>query len=261
MPRFRNRCGSTLRRAHARFFVGADLQGNSTIRNAFVLAILVGLLGHSLAAGEQRSQSTWTQKEVLKQLDQEAKGFRGLTANIERTKVTVVVNDKSVESGRVVIRRDDKMRIELTHPDPRTILRTGDDLFVYNPKLKRAEEYNIGKHRAEAEQFLMLGFGTSGGDLEKNYLVTLQGEELIDKKKTLLLELTPKNDKVRNQIAKINLWIDTATWMPIQQQFLETGSGDYFLVKFTNIVRNPRIPDSTFRQDWPKGTQKIKPQG
>ena len=233
-----------------------------SLRFPKALIVLALLVGASLAAAAaQRSKSTWSLEEVLKQLDQEAKGFRSLTANMERTKVTVVVNDKSVESGRVSIRRDDKMLIELTQPDSRTILRTGDDLFIFNPKLKRVEEYNIGKHRAEAEQFLMLGFGTSGGDLKKNYLVTLRGEETIDQKRTLLLELTPKNDKVRNQISRIHLWIDTATWLPIQQQFFETGSGDYFLVRFTNIVRNPRMPDSQFKQNWPRSTQKVKPQG
>ena len=233
-------------------------------RNAFHKGLLVFAslaLAAALAwAGGKQATASWTLKDILKQLDLEAKSFRALSANIERTKVTVVVDDKSTESGRVFIRRDDKMRIELTQPDPRTILRTGDDLYIYNPKLKRVEQYNLGKHRAEAEQFLMLGFGTSGGDLEKNYLVTPQGEESIDKRRTLLLELTPKNDKVRSQIAKIHLWIDTATWMPIQQKFFETGSGDYFVVHFTNIVRNPRIPDSQFKPNWPKGTTKIKPQ-
>jgi len=224
-------------------------------------ACLLLLSSLAASAAPQRSKSSFTREQLLKQLDQESKGFRSLTAAMERTKVTVVVNDKSVDSGRVFIRRDNKMLIEITQPDPRTILRDGDDLFILNPKLKRVEQYNLGKHRAEAEQFLMLGFGTSGGDLNKNYVVTVLGEETADGKKTLVLELTPRNDKVRNQIAKIHLWIDTATWLPVQQQFFETGSGDYFLVRFTNIMRNPRIPDSQFKQNWPKGTQKVKPQG
>ncbi|MGH7176483.1 MAG: LolA family protein [Tepidisphaeraceae bacterium] len=228
---------------------------------AAALTALACALFLCLGAGAAQTKSNWTLEDVLKQLDHESKNFRSLTANIERTKVTVVVNDKSVDSGRLFLRRDDKMLIELTHPDPRTILRTGDDLFIYSPKLKRVEEYDIGKHRAEASQFLLLGFGSSGGDLKKNYLVTLLGEDALDKKKTLLLELTPKSDKFRTQIAKIHLWIDAATWLPIQQKFFETGSGDYFVVHFTNIVRNPRLADSQFKPNWPKGTQKIKPQG
>ncbi len=75
-----------------------------------------------------------TVESVIAELDLSAKQFRGLTADIERTKVTVVVNDRSTESGQIYVRHDDKMRIEFTKPDTRTILRTGDTLWVYVPK-------------------------------------------------------------------------------------------------------------------------------
>ena len=243
------------------WFGGSLAVGQNGIFRKLLAALCLLLAAASARGDAGQTRTTWTLPEVLKQLDLEAKSFRSLTADLERTKVTVVVDDKSVESGKVFIRKDDKMRIELTQPDARTILRTGDDLYIYNPRLKRVEQYNIGKHRAEASQFLLLGFGSSGGDLKDKYLLALMGEETIDKRKTLLLELTPKSDKFRSQIAKIHLWIDTATWMPVQQKFFETGSGDYFVVHFTNIVRNPRLTDAQFKPTWPKGTTKIKPQG
>jgi len=56
------------------------------------------------------------------------------------------------------VRRDDKMRIDFQKPDPRTILRNGDSLFVFTPKINRVEEYNIGKHRSFVDQYLALGF-------------------------------------------------------------------------------------------------------
>jgi len=37
---------------------------------------------------------------ILKQLDTQAADFRSLTADLERTKVTVVVNDKSTDPGK-----------------------------------------------------------------------------------------------------------------------------------------------------------------
>lgn len=209
-----------------------------------------------------QASTPWTVESVLKQLDQAAKEFHSLTADLERTKVTVVVNDKSTETGQIKVRRDDKMRIDLAQPDARVILRDGDDLYIYNPKAKRVEEYNLGKHRALVDQFLLLGFGTSGNELKKSYLVTVQGEETLDKKKVLVLELTPKSDEARNQVSKILLWVDESTWIPIQQKFFETGSGDYFLVHYTNIVRNVRIADAEFKPHWPRGTTKVKgPQG
>src|SRR6267142_2691557 len=114
-------------------------------------------------------QYSGTLESVLKQLDIQAGDFHSLTADLERTKVTVVVNDKSTESGKIFVRRDDKMRIELTQPDPRTILRDGNDFYIYNPKIHRVEEYNLGKKKSLVDQFLLLGFGTPGSEFKPHW--------------------------------------------------------------------------------------------
>jgi len=206
-------------------------------------------------------QAIWTLDNVLKQLDTQAATFHSLTADLERTKVTVVVNDKSTESGQISVRSDDKMRIEVTQPDARTILRDGDNFYIYNPKIHRVEEYNLGKKKSVVDQFLLLGFGTSGSSLKESYTITLQGEETLDNHKVLRLELLPKTDEVRKQLSKIQLWLDESTWLPVQQQFFETGSGDYFIIHYRNINRNVRIPDNDFKPHWPHGTTKMQPQG
>ncbi len=225
------------------------------IRYLVVIAAIAALAATRMAGAQARS--TWTTESVLKQLEEESKSFRGMTANIERIKVTVVVNDRSVENGIMSVRRDNKMLIELLPPDSRTVLRDGDKLFVYSPRLKRVEEYDLGKYKSQLDQYLLLGFGS--GDLKKNYLATYLGEQVLDQKKMLLLELTPKDEKVRSNISKIHLWIDPATWMASQQKFFETG-GDHFTIHYTNVQRNPRMPDSKFKQNWPKDIQRVKPQ-
>lgn len=229
-----------------------------------LLAAMLGIVLIACAAAQPlavQNRTNWTLEELLKQLDTESKSFHALSANVERTKVTVVVNDRSTETGQIWVRGDDKMLLELNAPDGRTIFRDGGKLFVYNPKAKRVDEYDLGKHRALVDQFLLLGFGSSGNELKKGYLVTLQGEQILDKKKVFLLDLTPKSDKVREQFSKIQLWIDEATWLPVRQKFLETGSGDYLEIHYTNIMRNPKIPDSRFKKIWPKDVTKVKPQG
>jgi outer membrane lipoprotein-sorting protein len=205
-------------------------------------------------------QPSWTLENVLKQLDTQAADFHSLTADIERTKVTVVVNDKSTQSGRIFVRSDGKMRIELTQPDPQTILRDGDNFYIYNPKIHRVEEYNLGNKKSVVDQFLLLGFGTSGKSLKESYSISLQGEETLDGHKVILLELLPNTDEVRKQLSKIQLWLDESSWLPVQQQFFETGSGDYFIIGYKNIARNVRIPDSQFKAHWPHGTTRIQPQ-
>ena len=195
----------------------------------------------------------------MKELDTAAQDFHSLTADLEQIKYTEVVKDKSAKTGQIVVRRDEKMRIEIKSPDPQTILRTGDSLFIYTPKINRVEEYDLGKNRAMVDQYLLLGFGTKGESLKKGYLLTVLGEETLDNHRTVILELTPKSDQVRNQISKIQMWIDESSWVPVQQKFFETGSGDYFLSHYTNMVKNAKIGDSRFKQDWPKGATRVKP--
>lgn len=228
----------------------------------YILLSTILTMAFALPVLAERAQerNPLTLNAVLRELDDQAKGFQSLTADIARTKVTVVVNVKSTETGVLYV-HGEKMRLEMKTPDPRTILRTGDTIYIYTPGLKRVEEYNLGKHRQLVDEFLLLGFGTSGHDLEKGFLVTLLGEPTLDHQKTALLELTPKSAQARNQISKIHLWLDESSWLPVQQKFFETGSDDYFIIQYSSEVRNPNIPDSRFRPHWPKDTQKIRPEG
>jgi outer membrane lipoprotein-sorting protein len=225
---------------------------------AVCAAIWPVAMGVPSACGQGRP--AWTLEGVLRQLDAAAKDFHSLSADVERTKVTVVVNDHSTETGTILV-RGEKMLLELKAPDARTILRTGDNLYIYTPGLKRVEEYNLGKNRALVDQFLLLGFGTEGKQLEKGYLIALLKEDKLDDRKTIELELTPKSEAVRNQIAKIQIWLDESSWLPVQQQFYEAGTGDYFIVRYSKVVRNAGIGESEFKPHWPKGTEKVKPQG
>jgi outer membrane lipoprotein-sorting protein len=211
------------------------------------------------ALGEQ-NHTPWTAESVLRQLDLQSRDFHSLSANVERTKVTVVVDDHSTSSGTILV-HGDKVLLEMKPPDARTVLKAGDSLYVYTPGLKRVEEYNLGKNRSMVDEFLLLGFGTSGRQLKSGYQVSLVGEPALDDKRTVELELVPKSQAARDQFSKIEIWFDESTWLPVQQQLYETGSGDYTIVRFSNLVRNPPIQDSQFKPHWPKGTEKIKPRG
>jgi len=227
----------------------------------FALVLQVPLALGFLATATSQNRMSWTTEGVLTMMDKAAKDFHSLTADIEKVKYTAVVKDTSTETGQIFVRHDDKMRIDLQKPDPKTILRNGDALYIFTPKINRVEEYNIGKHRDMAEQYLALGFGTKGEALKKNYLVTVLREEDFDSHKTVVLELTPKSEQARNQISKIEMWVDEASWIPVQEKFFETGSGDYFLSHYTHVMKNLKIGDGKFKADWPKGAKVEKPRG
>ena len=230
------------------------------INRRFFLCILwIGAACIVAAASAAQTGARWTTQGVLEMMDRSAKDFRSLTADIENVKYTAVVKDTSTETGQIWVRHDQKMRIEISKPEPRTILRTGDSLFIYNPKINRVEEYDLGKNRAMVDQYIRLGFGTKSEDIKKSYLVTVTGEEEFDHRKAVVLELTPKSDQIRSQISRIQMWIDEASWLPLQQKFYETGSDDYILFHYSNLMKNLKISDNKFKQNWPKDATREKP--
>ncbi len=224
-----------------------------------VLFCSLSLLGSTIAGGTSQNNPKLTLDFVLGMMDRSAQDFHSLTAGLDHIKYTAVVKDTSTESGEIFVRKDSKMRIDFVTPDPRTILRNGDNLYIYTPKINRVEEYNIGKNRAMADQYLALGFGTRSESLTKNYDVTLAGEEDLDGHKMALIELVPHSDDVRKQITKIQMWVDEGSWLPVQQKFFEAGSGDYFISRYKNVMKNLKIGDGKFKPDWPKGTKVEKP--
>lgn len=198
---------------------------------------------------------------MLSMMDNSAQDFKSLTAAIDHIKYTAVVQDTSTETGEIFVRKDSKVRIDFQTPDPRTILRNGDNLYIYTPKINRVEEYNIGKNRAMVDQYLALGFGTRVESLKKNYSITLTGEEELDGHKAAVLELIPKSDEQKKQISKVVMWVDESSWLPVQQKFIEAGSGDYVMSRFTKVMKNLKLGDGKFKPDWPKGTKVEKPRG
>jgi outer membrane lipoprotein-sorting protein len=225
----------------------------------FALFLLLGWLALPAPAGSSQNSGKLTLDYVLTMMDRSAEDFRSLTAAIDHVKYTAVVKDTSTESGEIYVRKDSKLRIDFISPDPRTIIRNGDNLYIYTPKINRVEEFNIGKNRALADQYLALGFGTRTESLKKVYDVSLSGEEELDGRKMALVELVPHSDEVRKQITKIVMWVDEASWLPVQQKFVEAGSGDYFLSRYKNVMKNLKIGDGKFKADWPKGTKVEKP--
>lgn len=223
-----------------------------------ICAVGLAVLATALtASGAQH----WTAEAVLSMMDKSARDFRTLTADVQHIKYTDVVKDTSTEMGQMWVRRDEKMRIEIQKPDPRTILRTGDSLYVFNPKINRVEEYDLGKNRSMVDQYVLLGFGTRSENIKRNYLVAVNGEQELDGRRTVVIELTPISPQIRDQITKIQMWIDQASWLPIQQKFFEAGSGDYFIFKYSDVRKNLNIADSRFKADWPKNATKVKPRG
>ncbi len=202
-------------------------------------------------------QGTHTLDQVFANMDETQKTFRSVEASIERTHVTVVVNDKDVSSGKFFYTRrgkDPRVKLEIMKPMTQYLLIDKGKLQMYMPSLKQVQEASLSGRQDKVEMFMALGFGQSSQDLKKNFDVSLAGEEIIDGKKTTVLELKPKNTTM---FRSIRMWLDQQKWVSVQLKTTESG-GDYMTVKFSDLKMNPKIPDSVFDLKMPKDVNVIK---
>ena len=219
------------------------------------------ILSLSIAAAVAQSDSANLER-VLSQMDAAAKGFRSAQMNVTWDQYDKVINETDTQKGKMFFRRESgaiQMAADFTEPDKKYVIYGGGKVQVYQPKIDQVNEYDAGKNRGDVESFLVLGFGGAGHDLPKSYDVKLIGQEPINGVATEKLELTPKSVHLRNNIARIILWIDPARGFPVQQQFFEPG-GNYRLAKYSEIQVNQKIPDDVFRLKTTPKTKVISPQ-
>lgn len=202
-------------------------------------------------------------EHVLTQMDTAAKDFHSLQATFVWDQFTKVVQDTDTSKGHVYFLREGggiEMSADIAEPSPKTVLFSGGEVQMLEPKIDRVTTYKTGKNRAEVESFLVLGFGGRGHDLLKSYDVKYIGKETIDGVETAQLELIPKSEKARGQFSQILLWIDGKTGVSVQQKLLQP-SGDYRLAKYSKILINQKLPDGVFRLKTTPKTTYLSPQG
>jgi len=217
-----------------------------------------------LLAAQASAQTDPALERVLTQMDTAAKSFHTLQASFVWDQRTVVpIEDDDISKGVIYFQRDNKqikMAADITDPAPKTVLFADGEVNMYTPTTDQVTRYKTGKHRAEVESFLVLGFGGRGHDLSKSYDVKYLGEENVDGIKTVKLELVPKSEKARNQFSRVLLWIDPERGISVQQQLFQPG-GNYRLAKYSKILINQKLPDGVFKLKTTPKTTYLAPQG
>lgn len=220
------------------------------------LALLLLSPIHSATAAE--NELGWTLDSALRQVDRQAQDFDTLLADV--TAVTRDANGRRVRSlsGRVYMDNKGDMRVNVAEPDETVLLVTRNDVYEYDPARALVERYSIAKHPNRMEPYTRLGFASTGRDLKDDYLVTMLGEETLRGERTLMLELTPKSDSMRQVVGKVTLWIDEASWMPVRQVIEHVSTAEQLTIDYERTARNLNLNPDLFSPKWPRGTQLIR---
>jgi outer membrane lipoprotein-sorting protein len=221
----------------------------------FATATLLAATGSPQRKGKMPPDLT----EILSRMNDSAKNLKTLSASLEYTKVTALVNDQSTETGQLFFRKmkGPEILIDIKKPENKTILFRKNRAEIYQPKINQIQEYNLEGKSNLVEQFFLLGFGTETGELRKTYEAKYLKEEELDGDTTAVLELTPRSESTLAQLLKVQLWVSEESWLPVQQKFFQPG-GDYFLARYTAVKVNRQLPASTFRIKTPDDAKRVK---
>jgi outer membrane lipoprotein-sorting protein len=200
--------------------------------------------------------------DVLVKLDQNAVGFKAMTAKMERIDYTAVLKDSSKETGEIVMVKKKagsvEMRIDFTAPDVKQISYADKKVQSYLPKIKTVQIVDVGKIDAMISQGILIGFGTSSKDLQKSYVVKVLGEETLNGKPCTKVELVPKGDAGLLKLKKIEVWLANADGYPVRQKLFQ-GSGDYNQATYSELKINPQLAEGATKLSLPKDVKKEYP--
>jgi len=212
------------------------------------------------------AQTSSALNEVFARMDKAAPQFRSVAADFQRDVYTAVIDDHEKDGGTIKEKRekshDTRMLIELTGAEGKKISVEGATMRIYTPKLKTVQVFDIRK--GLVDQFLLLGFGASSADLKADYDVTFlapekAGTEKLGDETVWHLQLIPKSPDVLKNLKKAELWIGQTNGLPLQEKLYTSSSGDFQLVKYSNMKLNPSLSDGSLKLNPPKGVTEEHP--
>jgi outer membrane lipoprotein-sorting protein len=202
--------------------------------------------------------------DILARMDRAAKDFKSMTAKLKQVEYTSVIDESNEKSGEVRLKRGKGGSIgvvQFHQPDEQTVHFDGRRFRVYYPKANTVDVFEVGKYtgKIEVDQVLLLGFGTSGAELNKAYTIKVIGPETLGAVHTTRIELTPKSPELQKYVTKFELWIPDGESSPLREKALQP-SKNYSLFTYSDLVVNPPLPDSAFELKLPPGVRTIYPQ-
>ena len=203
-------------------------------------------------------------QELIGRMDQAALRFRTMSSKVTYLTHTEVLHEDSTETGTAVMKKvqagEVQGLIDFLTPDKRTVVFEKRRLQIFYPKIKTVQEWDLGKHGEQLDQFLMIGFGTSGMELARGYSMKVLGTESLKGQSAIRVSLIPKTGEAKEYVAKIELWVpEHGDPYPLQEKVYEP-SGDYRLVTYTDLKINAPLPPEALKLNLPAGVKTEYPQ-
>jgi len=160
--------------------------------------------------------------------------------------------EPQVLTGKITIKKPDKIMLEYTAPVKQDIISDGKTLWVYFKEQNQVIVQDVSG--GENKDNIIFQLPKYLKFLKEKYVGSLKEEEKYEEKEAVLLEFVPKTEW--EDFTRIKLWVDKENWLPFSTT-VYVGESNCITVRFSNIKTNETAEDSVFDFKVPEGVEKI----
>ncbi len=167
------------------------------------------------------------------------------SADLTQTRRLKTLAQPLVSTGHVWFATPNKFRWEIGSPAQTIAVRSGDEMQVIYPRLKRVEKFPLtGEKLGQWKDTLGLleaGFPRSEAEMERQFRIV----SLVSSNDVSNLTLEPRSSSARKMMPRITVSFSTNDFM-LRATELQFGDGSVMRNDFRNGQVNPRIDEGLF---------------
>ena len=185
--------------------------------------------------------------DFLAKVDAKAEKLQSLSADLTYTRAEEFSKRARKRTGRVRMKKPDRLYIEFDRPYPRRIWITEKLIFDYKTDLNTAEKVVLSKGGGPE----IIGLTTPLGELREQFDMELQEPSEPGGRRMLILK--PK-EGVRADFTTARVHVDAKSLLPVKIVQKDDRLGVTKTFEFSHLEENPKLPDKLFEPDVAKNT-------
>lgn len=191
------------------------------------------------AANAQNTELSETEKNnIIQSISQEAKKQNTISCDFKQEKISTLVSEKAVSTGKMYFQKTHNLRWEYTTPTKTTLIVNNENIVLKN---ELGQTVNSNPRMLKELTNIIIGtIDGSGLNDNKNFT-----SEMTINNNTINIKLTPINKRLANFYSFILLNVDKETKLANSITMKETN-GDSTTIYFSNHKINQQLDSKLF---------------
>lgn len=222
-----------------------------------VLIVASMLCGGTYAGSTAPVPANGQLDQILANMQQAGKNVKTAEANLVYTKRNTQLGGSERNTGWLKFRHIGQNRdlLRMKYDNGMEVVVDATWTYLYQPSIKQVTKNPRSSLASDSEDlsFIEIPY-RSMADLKARYTITHRGEESVASKETSVIELIPKPEPGGR---KTVVWVDHASWLPVQYEITNRTSVRTFTLRDVKI--NVELGKDVFKMNPPSGTKWVTP--